>query len=79
MIFLRRTILAITILLLALSIGIMVSAQSPKIDVLTVKGTVNPVLVGYIQRGIEEAEDTGAEAVIIRWIRREDWTIPREK
>ena len=33
---------------------------------LTVKGTINPVLVDYIGRGIERAEESGAQAVIIQ-------------
>jgi len=51
--------------MLAASIAMQVQAASPRIDVLTVKGTINPVLVDYIERGIEQAEDTGAIAVII--------------
>jgi membrane-bound serine protease (ClpP class) len=66
MVKLRRVILAFIFVLLAMSIGASVQAQSPRIDVLVVKGTVNPVLVDYIERGIENAEDTGAEAVIIQ-------------
>jgi membrane-bound serine protease (ClpP class) len=66
MIFLRRIILTIVILLLALSIGTIVSAQSPRIDVMVIKGTINPVLVGYVERAIEDAENNGAEAVIIQ-------------
>src|SRR3972149_3205387 len=63
---LRRTILALVGVLLAVSISAGVQAQSPHIDVLTIKGTINPVLVDYIQRGIEQAEDTNARALIIR-------------
>jgi len=66
MIKIRRLILAFVIVLLAISIGANVQSQNPKIDVLTVKGTVNPVLVDYIKRGIANAEDTGAEAVILQ-------------
>lgn len=33
---------------------------------LTVKGTINPVLTDYIGRGIDQAEETGASAVIIQ-------------
>lgn len=66
MINIRRLVLALVIVLLAISIGSSIYSQNPKIDVLTVKGTVNPVLVDYIERGIEDAEDTGAEALIIR-------------
>jgi len=65
----RRLIPMLTILiglLLATSIAVRVQAASPRIDVLTVKGTINPVLVDYIGRGIEQAEDDGASAVIIQ-------------
>jgi len=45
-----------------------VYAQSPGADiyVLEAEGTVNPVLVDYIQRGIEEAEDNDANVCIIK-------------
>ena len=36
------------------------------IDVLTIKGTINPVLTDYIDRGIEKAEENRATAVIIQ-------------
>ncbi|MCK4243193.1 MAG: nodulation protein NfeD [Dehalococcoidia bacterium] len=42
-----------------------VSAAGPQIDVLEVDGTVNPVLAGYIDRGIGLAEKHGATACII--------------
>ncbi|MBI2836483.1 MAG: nodulation protein NfeD [Chloroflexi bacterium] len=41
-------------------------AASPTIDVLQVKGTVNPVLVEYIRRGISQAEKDGALALIVQ-------------
>jgi membrane-bound serine protease (ClpP class) len=66
MIKIRRIMLAVIILLLAISIGSSVQSQSPHIHVLTIKGTINPVLVNYVERGIEEAEDSGAEALIIQ-------------
>lgn len=66
MIKIRRLVLAFVIVLLAISIGSNIYSQNPRIDVLTVKGTINPVLVDYIERGIQNAEDTGAEAVIIQ-------------
>lgn len=53
-------------LLLVASIAIKTQAASPGIDVVTVKGTINPVLVDYIARGIEEAEADGAQALIIQ-------------
>ena len=66
MVKIRRTILAIIILLLAVSIGTSVQSQSPRVDILTIKGTINPVLVDYVKRGIEKAEESGAEALIIQ-------------
>jgi membrane-bound serine protease (ClpP class) len=66
MVKIRRTLLAIIIVLFAISIATNVKSQSPEIDVLTIKGTINPVLVDYVKRGIETAEDSGAEAVIIQ-------------
>jgi membrane-bound serine protease (ClpP class) len=40
-------------------------ADSPKIEVLTVKGTIVPVVASYIDRGITRAESEGATACII--------------
>ncbi len=62
---LRIIRLSIIIGLLAAAVTLQVQAASPRIDVLTVKGTINPVLVDYIERGIKQAEDDGAVAVII--------------
>jgi len=53
-------------LLITASIAIEVQAAAPRIDVLHVKGTINPVLVDYIKRGIEHAEDNNAIACIIQ-------------
>jgi membrane-bound serine protease (ClpP class) len=36
------------------------------VHILTADADVNPVLAGYIDRGIDEAEDTGARAVVIQ-------------
>jgi len=60
--------LSLIVISLLLATGIAVRAQetTPRIDVLTVKGTINPVLTDYIARGIEQAEDTGAHAIIIQ-------------
>ncbi len=41
------------------------SATTPQVDVLRVKGTINPVLAGYIDRGIGLAEEHGATACVI--------------
>lgn len=51
--------------LLALSLAAAQSAKGP-VYVLTAKGVVNPVLANYIQRGIDEAERRGAQAVVIQ-------------
>ncbi len=53
-------------LLVVASIAIGAEAATPKIDVLEVKGTINPVLVDYIKRGIEQAEEDRAVACIIQ-------------
>ncbi len=66
MIKIRRILLVLIGLLLAASIATNVQAASPRVDVLTIKGTINPALVGYVERGIERAEDDGAEALIIQ-------------
>ncbi len=66
MIKIRRIILAFAFLLLGLSIGAGVYAQTPHVDVLTIKGAINPVLIDYVERGIEQAEDGGAQALIIQ-------------
>jgi len=53
-------------LLLAVSLTAHAQTGSPRVDVLTIKGTINPVLTDYISRGIEQAEETWASAVIIQ-------------
>jgi membrane-bound serine protease (ClpP class) len=66
MIKIRRILLLLILLLLTISVASQVQAASPKIDVITIKGTINPVLVDYVKRGIEQAEDSAAEALIIK-------------
>ncbi len=61
-----RILLILIGLLLALSIVARAQTGSSRVDVLTVKGTINPVLTDYISRGIEQAEETGASALIIQ-------------
>jgi membrane-bound serine protease (ClpP class) len=53
-------------MLLAVSIVSSARAAAPTVDVITIKGTINPVLVDYVKRGIEQAEDSGAQALIIQ-------------
>ena len=61
-----RILLILIGLLLAVSIAARAQTGDSRVDVLTVKGTINPVLTDYISRGIEQAEETGASAVIIQ-------------
>jgi len=48
------------------AIAIEAHATTPTVDVLHVKGTINPVLVDYIERGINDAEENNATACIIQ-------------
>lgn len=43
-----------------------VQAQASSVYVLTIKGTINPVLVDYIKKGIEQAGDNNAAALVIQ-------------
>ena len=52
--------------LLITSIVAEAQTTDQRIDVLTIKGTINPVLTDYIDRGIEKAEEDRATAVIIQ-------------
>jgi membrane-bound serine protease (ClpP class) len=62
-----RLILIVFSALIGLT-GIILEAEAkgPTIEVLRAKGTVNPVLAGYIERGIRQAEDDDAVACIIQ-------------
>ena len=53
-------------LVITASIAVEAEAASSRIDVLHVEGVINPVLVDYIERGIEQAEDNNAIACIIQ-------------
>jgi membrane-bound serine protease (ClpP class) len=67
MVKIRRIILLLAVLLLAVSLSTNAQAQtSGAVYVITIKGTINPVLVDYVERGIRQAEDDGARALIIR-------------
>ena len=59
-------ILLILGLITTAAITLEAEAASPTIDVLHAEGVVNPVLVDYIERGIEQAEDDNAIACIIQ-------------
>jgi len=60
-----RILLLLGVIITA-ALAMEVRAASPTITVLNVKGVVNPVLADYINRGIEEAEDSYATACIIQ-------------
>jgi len=53
-------------LLIAAFSSIEAQAANSTVDVLHAKGIINPVLVDYIERGIEHAEETNAVACIIQ-------------
>ncbi len=57
-------LLLLVLSLISFASGI-VRADSPKIEVLTVNGTIVPVVSSYIDRGISRAEQEGATACII--------------
>lgn len=61
-----RLMLVLVSLLLASTFVVEAQTERSRIDVLTVKGTINPVLVEYIARGIDDAAFEGAQAVIIQ-------------
>ncbi|TET16583.1 MAG: nodulation protein NfeD [Dehalococcoidia bacterium] len=62
-----RILLLLGLLIAAsISIGIEAQAASSRIDVLHAKGTINPVLANYIERGINQAEEDNAIACIIQ-------------
>jgi membrane-bound serine protease (ClpP class) len=59
-------LLPLLLLLLIASSSIYAQEDSPTIDVLHIKGIINPVLVGYVERGIEQAEKDDAIALVIQ-------------
>ena len=52
-------------LIITATIATEVEAASSEITVLRVKGTINPVLVDYIERGVGHAEPGGALVVVV--------------
>jgi membrane-bound serine protease (ClpP class) len=60
-----RLTLLIGLLIVAFT-AVKAQAAEPRIDVLTAKGTINPVLANYIERGIDQAEEDNAVACIIQ-------------
>ncbi len=61
----RLLIIAFVVSLGALVVTTEVAAKAPIVEVLRVKGVVNPVLADYINRGIARAEDSSAVACVI--------------
>lgn len=61
------SILLLLLLLLAV-VSSAASAQTagPAIDILTIEGTITPIFVDYIKRGIEEAESQATTTIIIQ-------------
>jgi membrane-bound serine protease (ClpP class) len=62
---LRFLILFLAVLSAVSFISSAARADSPKIEILTVNGTIVPVVASYIDRGISRAESEGAVACII--------------
>ena len=60
-----RILLFMALFIFAMSAVVNAQEANPRIEVLTVKGTINPVLTDYIERGVEEAENNRAELLII--------------
>ncbi|MDP6127224.1 MAG: nodulation protein NfeD [Dehalococcoidales bacterium] len=59
-------ILSLLVVIITASLSVTARAATPTIDVLQAKGVINPVVADYIERGIEQAEETNAIAVIIQ-------------
>jgi membrane-bound serine protease (ClpP class) len=62
---LRFLILFLAVLSAVSFISSAARANSPKIEILTVNGTIVPVVASYIDRGISRAESEGAAACVI--------------
>jgi len=60
------SILFLVSLLVTAFVATEAQAATPLIDVLHVNGTINPVLVDYVERGIEQAEEDNTIACIIQ-------------
>lgn len=69
----RRVVLLHNVISCALIVAVWLSAWSlalaqgrPRVDVLTFQGPVTPILVSYIERGIQQAERDGAVALVLQ-------------
>ena len=66
---LRRSpfsVLFVASLLAWLLLAPTLAAAPPAVTVLTVKGAITPILANYIQRGLDDAEQRGDEALILK-------------
>jgi membrane-bound serine protease (ClpP class) len=61
----RRILLGIVVLLLAISIGASARAQNTSVVIISVKGPIVPVVADYIDKGISRAEDENAAVCVI--------------
>jgi len=62
----RITLLIGILTATAIAIASGAQAANSKIDVLTVKGVINPVTANYVNRGINQAEEANAVACVIQ-------------
>ncbi len=60
------TLFVVALWALFLAASLAAQAAAPQVDVITVKGVINPVVAGYVARGIHNAESDGAVALIVR-------------
>ncbi len=56
---------AVSLLVMALAIPAPSSAQGDHVDVVPLRGIINPVMASYVERAIGQAEEKGAAAVVI--------------
>lgn len=61
----KRIVLGLAVLLLAISIGASARAQNNTVVVISVKGPIVPVITDYIDKGISRAEDENAVVCVI--------------
>ncbi len=62
----RLISMLLMLLLLAVFNATSAQAVAPAIDILTIEGTITPVFVDYVKRGIEQAESQASTTIIIK-------------
>ena len=62
----RLTLLLGIIAATSVSLATGVQASDSRVDVLEIKGVINPVVANYVERGLKTAQEAGAEACIIQ-------------